>query len=61
MDRDINKEHQFCVANKGKARPRAFVPTLRGMEDEDDDEKIDQEAVKAMKWCPKKGWFVYSI
>ncbi|PLW26400.1 hypothetical protein PCASD_24721 [Puccinia coronata f. sp. avenae] len=25
------------------------------MEDEDDDEKIDQEAVKAMKWCPKKG------
>ncbi|PLW33680.1 hypothetical protein PCASD_10308 [Puccinia coronata f. sp. avenae] len=55
MARDINKEHQFRVANKGKTRPRAFVPTLRGMEDEDDDEKIDQEAVKAMKWRPKKG------
>ncbi|KNF03799.1 hypothetical protein PSTG_02894 [Puccinia striiformis f. sp. tritici PST-78] len=55
MAKDIESERLFREANKGKAKPKVYQPTRRPIEDDDENEQLDVEAVKALKWRPKNG------
>jgi len=51
MKERIDAEKQHREANKGKIKPKAFVPR-RGIEEDDQVETRDKEALKALKWRP---------
>ncbi|KAA1069095.1 hypothetical protein PGT21_011280 [Puccinia graminis f. sp. tritici] len=55
MVEDIEVERQFREANKGKAKQKSFQPTRRTIDEDDEVEKPDQEALKARKWRPMNG------
>ncbi|WAR59557.1 hypothetical protein PtB15_11B197 [Puccinia triticina] len=55
MANDIVHERQFREDNKGKAKPKKFQPKRRKIEDDDEVEPLDKEALKAQKWRPMKG------
>ncbi|KAA1104123.1 hypothetical protein PGT21_011475 [Puccinia graminis f. sp. tritici] len=55
MAEDIEVERQFREANKGKAKQKSFQPTRRTIDEDDEVEKPDQEALKARKWRPMNG------
>jgi hypothetical protein len=57
MAEDIEVERQFREANKGKAKQKSFQPTRRTIDEDDEVEKPDQEALKAHKWRPMNGQF----
>lgn len=61
MKENIELEKQHREANKGKIKPKPFVPRGRGIEEDDQVETRDEEALKALKWRPKSSRFTSSL
>ncbi|KAI8460836.1 hypothetical protein BY996DRAFT_6429552 [Phakopsora pachyrhizi] len=57
MVKDIEDEDLFRLANRGKVRSKTYKPIRRKLDDDEgrDEEELDAETIKALKWRPKEG------